>query len=74
MIPVVGGSVEDEDVVEVLSLVVLSSKNYEIAVQGIHGVSMTRFRLNSFRFELHPLEFAHSLKVNFPDIVEIQAR
>lgn len=36
IVPVIRRGVEDEDIVEILTLVILSSKNYEVAVESVH--------------------------------------
>jgi hypothetical protein len=71
-IPFIVVSVEDEEVVQIFSIVILSAKYDQIAVEGVHGVSVARTWSHSFRLQLHPCELIHFGKVDLPDIVEVE--
>lgn len=73
-LPVVGGGVEDEDVVKVFALVALSAVDDEVAVKGVHGVAVARLGSHTLRLQLHPLQLAHPLQVDLPDVVEVEAK
>lgn len=72
-VPVVGGSVEDENVIEVFSLVILSSEDNQIAVQRVHGVPVPCLGTHSLWLQLHPLQLAHPFQIDLPNVVEVEA-
>ena len=71
-IPFVVVGVENEEIVQIFSIVVLPTKYDQIAVEGVHRVSVARTRPDSFGLQLHPRELIHFGKVYLPYIVEVK--
>ncbi len=72
-LPFVMRCIEYVDVIEIFALIVLPPEDDQIAMQSVHGVPVTSSWPQPFWLQLDPLQLAHLLQVNFPDIVEVEA-
>ena len=73
-LPLVVSSVEDEDIVEVVTFLAVASEDDQVVVEGVHGVTVAWDGFFALRLQLNPAEFLVILgQVDLPHVVEAQA-
>ena len=71
MLPFVVLNVENCNIVEILTIIALSSKQNQEIVEGVHGVSMAGLWRLSFCLNLFPSQIRHFLQIQHPKVIKI---